>query len=269
LDRLLGSSEHTLDGLDKVVMLLLSLTLLTISVPTPSIQVELHRSLQTDDAARSEGLDLKDNFIWQSLQDKNKESKILKIDPETGKTIASFKSPTRYPESIVWDGSILWHLDYYSNRFLKGSFDEKDNLKFSKEGTTPEETGFGIALSDKHLIVTGHFSSWLYEVDRQTLKMVSKVQTQLKKIEDIAWDGENVWASEYEGGPYIYRLDLKTGKTLNAFKFTPKGNDKCSTVDGIAYDQNTKLLYVTGKEDCNFIYIFKVSVKEAPTQPKD
>ncbi len=206
----------------------------------------------------SEGLDFHNGFLWHSLP-----KEILKIDPKDGTILNRFPSPTEHSESLAWFQGALWNLSFTDDGIYRGDLNNRGELTFVKKGTTPELHGWGLTHHETELVMTGNFSSKIYFVNPKTLRVTRSIETKIKDVEDLAWDGELLWTSSFstEKGK-IFSVDPKTGKTIGTFSLP---EDNCPVIDGIAYD--TKGLWITGKE-CPSIYYVKKPISRAVTSKK-
>lgn len=197
----------------------------------------------------SEGLDYFKGYLWNAKPDQ-----IVKIDPSDGRVIQAFKPATQYSESVMWFKGELWNLSYSDNGIYVGHL-KGDKLVFQRKGSTPESTGWGIANDGKNIIVTGsHNSSKIYFLDPVKLSVVRTIETPVKDIEDLAWDGKALWSSSFTSHRgQIFRIDPTTG-AVSQFLSLPDP-EECPVIDGIAFDG--KFLWITGK-NCGSILCVKL-----------
>ncbi len=196
----------------------------------------------------SEGLDYYHNFLWNALP-----NEIKKIDPKNGEIVGRFKPATEYSESIMWFKGLFWNLSFSDNGIYKGNI-KKNKIEFKKVGITPEAHGWGITNDGINLIITGHYSSNIYFINPKTFKIERRIKAEVKDIEDLAWDGENIWTSSftsYRG--QIFRLNPQNGKITGIFSLPDK--ESCPVIDGIAFDGRN--LWISGKY-CPSIYCVKL-----------
>jgi len=198
----------------------------------------------------SEGLDFHQGYLWHALP-----KEILKIDPINGNVVKRFKPATEYSESLVWINEELWNVSFSDNGIYSGTA-VNDVFKFKKRGTVPEKHAWGIIHTGKQLVVTGNYSHMLYFLNPETFKVDRKVQVSIKDLEDLAWDGERIWASSFtQHKGEVFSINPKNGK-IDGFYKLPNVNE-CPVIDGIAYDG--KNLWITGKH-CTSIYYVKKPV---------
>ncbi len=210
----------------------------------------------------SEGLDYYQGYLWNTLP-----KGIVKIDPKDGTVLQRFSPASEYSESVAWFLGGIWNVSFSDNGLYFGKLDG-GALTFEKVGEVPEAHAWGITHDGKNLIMTGNYSDKLYFVDPKTKKVVRTLQTPIKDIEDLAWDGQGIWASSFTTFKgQIFRFDPKTGAVSPPF--TLPEPELCPIIDGIAWDG--KGLWVTGKE-CPSIWLvarpnWKEPKKEKPAPP--
>ncbi len=217
-----------------------SLTLLAVVGRADTLEI----IRQIPHSGYSEGLDWKDGYLWHALP-----KEIVKIDPKDGAVLARFAPSTTYSESLKWQGKKLWNVSYSDNGIYEGTLEGKE-LKFTRKGNVPEDHAWGLEFDGKHLVMTGNYSKVIYFLDPKTMKLARQIETPVKDVEDLAWDGVGFWASSYtEHKGTIFRIDPKTGNISRLFALP--NPEACPVVDGLAFDG--KDLWLTGKH-CTSIY---------------
>ncbi|MBI4403983.1 MAG: glutaminyl-peptide cyclotransferase [Deltaproteobacteria bacterium] len=203
----------------------------------------------------SEGLDYYQGYLWHALP-----KMIVKIDPKDGTVLARYQPASEYSESIAWLDGKLWNLSYSDNGIYKGVFD-RNRFNFLRVGSTPEKHGWGLTHDGQYLIMTGNYSSKIYFVDPVNLKVVRTLTTLVKDLEDLAWDGRQLWASSFtQHRGHIFSISPTTGAIGELFGLPDP--EACPVVDGVAYSPEG--LWVTGK-DCPSIYLFRKPSERAIT----
>lgn len=177
---------------------------------------------------------------------------IVKIDPKDGTVLQRFTPASDYSESVAWWGKTLWSVSFSDNGIYAGVL-KGDQIPFKRRGSTPEAHAWGVTHDDRHLILTGNYSANLYFMDPKTLKVVKKITSPVKDLEDLAWDGKGIWASSFSSyRGQVFRIDPNTGR-IDEFFSLPDPSD-CPVIDGIAYAPEG--LWITGKH-CPSIYLVK------------
>lgn len=209
---------------------------------------------------RGEGLDYYDGFLWET---EGNDKIIKKINPQTGETTNFFSSPTLYPESLVWmEKNKFIHIDFKRKDVVVGKFDKKKRLRFELLGDLTE-LGFGLAKKDeKSFWVSGHFSPKIQLYSYPQLQLLYTINTGLKAVEDLAWDGESIWASDYhdKSKKKIYRINPQNGTILNVYRIP--GKEACERIDGIAI--GGEQIFVTGKSCPLYVIKYPITNSRIP-----
>ena len=220
--------------------------------PTQKADGKLELIRKIPHSGYSEGIDYYNGFIWHTLPDA-----ILKIDPKDGTILERYKPATDYSESPTWFKGKFYELSFSDNSISIGKIVNK-KMVFTRAGTTPEIHGWGITHDNKSIIITGDYSPRLYFLNPSTLKVERTITTPVSALEDLAWDGDGIWASSYtEHRGQVFRINPKDG-SIDQF-FTLSDPEECPVIDGTAWDG--KGLWVTGKH-CPSIYLFKNPYKK-------
>ncbi|MFM8269929.1 MAG: glutaminyl-peptide cyclotransferase [Pseudomonadota bacterium] len=196
----------------------------------------------------SEGLDFHQGFLWNALP-----QRIVKINPSDGSILDSYAPATEYSESLKWMSGKLWNLSFKNKGLYQGQLKNKQ-LVFEKVGEVPEDCGWGLEKVGNELVTTGNFSNKLYFFNPQLRKWTKTLATEGVDLEDLAWDGNQLWTSSFSTHRgTIFSINIHTGKIQSFWELPQK--EECPIIDGIAFDG--KSLWITGKE-CPSIYRVKV-----------
>ncbi len=191
-----------------------------------------------------------DGELWQAF------AKVHVVyDPVTGEKKREYEPPSDYSESLAWVDGRLWNVSFSDSNLWVGTPGE-DGFRWEIAGTTPESHAWGIAFTGEHVIVTGNGTPFLYFLDPGTTDVVHVVETPIDDLEDLAWDGESIWATSYVDLPgKFFRLDPATGEVLDVFEVPAGEAAQCTDriLDGLAIDDG--LLYVTGKR-CPYVWVY-------------
>ena len=239
----------------------------------PVYTYEVVNTYKHDPTAFTEGLFYKDGFLYESTGEK---SSLRKVEIETGKVLQKFD----LPKESFGEGISLWGDKIYQLTWQEGVcrvFDAKD-FKLIKELRYSGE-GWGMTTDGKNLIMTD--STYVIRfVDPETMETVRTIPVfredgkPLMKINELEWiKGEiwaNVWHSEEPqvlGKPnYIARINPADGKLLGWIDLggispdddVNEGLRGENTLNGIAYDEATDRIFVTGK---NWKKLFEIKIK--------
>lgn len=126
--------------------------------------------------------------------------------------------------------------------------------------------GWGITAQGDQVVMSDG-SAHLFFLDPESLKvskkvMVTKDGIAVKHLNELEWVGEyiyaNVWLTDE-----IVKINPKTGEVVGSLDckhlFKGKPNDRDAVLNGIAYDAEEGVFYLTGKK---WSKMFKVLIKE-------
>jgi len=183
-------------------------------------------------------------------------SRLIKVDLKTGKPLKQISLDKKYfGEGISIVNDTIYQLTYRENIVLVYSVKDFNKIK-ELSFTTDTKEGWGMTTDGKNLIVTDGGSN-LYFFQPSTFTLVKKIAIteggnlafNLNEIEYI--DGF-IYANQWQY-PYILKIDPVTGKVVAKYDMTDmwkrvKALDPNADVpNGIAYNEVTKKIYVTGK----------------------
>lgn len=243
----------------------------TANPPTYSYQVV--NTYKHDPNAFTEGLFFYNGFLYESTGLDGK-SDLRKVELETGKVVQSYKLPkTSFGEGITLFNGKIYQLTYEEGVcrvFDAETFQYLKEFKYTGEG-------WGMTNDGKNLIMTDR-THILRFVDPETFQTVRTVPVfrengkplmQINELEYIKGEiWANVWHSEEPevlGKPnHIVRLDPNSGKILgwiNLDGISPDDveRDSENTLNGIAYDEKTDRVFVTGK---NWKKLFEIKLNQ-------
>lgn len=180
-------------------------------------------------------------------------SKLMKVDLKTGKALQKIDlDPTLFGEGVVILRDTVYQLTWRNKKVLVYTL--KD---FKKIKEFPNEyEGWGLTTNGTDLIATdGGSNLYFYNpsdfrlLRKQSVTEGGSLSYNLNELEYI--DGY-VYANQYEA-PYIFKIDPASGFIVAKVDLTEiwnriKAIDPVADVpNGIAYDPDTKKIYVTGK----------------------
>lgn len=220
-----------------------------------------------DPAAFTEGLIYTDSVFYEGTG-RNGQSALSRIDPATGKVLQSQPLDSQYfGEGITMLGDKIYQLTWQSH---VGFIYDKATLR--QIGQFPYSTeGWGMTHDGKRLIVsdgTANIQFW----DPVTLQPTGGILvtlfglpvSQLNELEYI--NGEifaNIWQTNT-----ILRINPADGQVTGVIDLTgllnyaPPATTPVDVLNGIAYDQATGRLFVTGKL---WPAIFEIQLVEVPS----
>jgi glutaminyl-peptide cyclotransferase len=239
------------------------------SGPAPTYGYEVVKAYPHDPKAFTEGLFFHDGFLYESTG-QERHSTLRKVELETGKVVKQFELPPEdFGEGIAMVNNQIYQLTWRQG--LCRVFDPND-FKLIREFDYQGE-GWGMTTDGQKLYMTD--STHIIRVmDPDTFKPIRTIPVfredgrPLMQINELEWvKGEiwaNIWHSEDPdilGKPnYIVRIDPSNGKILGWIDLggiSPDDQPKDSsnpydakaenTLNGIAYDEATDRIFVTGK----------------------
>ena len=219
---------------------------------TPVATLRVVKEYPHDPVAFTQGLVIRDRILNESTGLYGR-STIRQVDLETGKVerFVKFDDQT-FGEGmtvlgdeifvVTWENRIGYVLD-------RNTLESKRSFRYSGEGWGLTDDGKQLILSDGTAMLR-----FLDPKDGRVIKKLpvrdgNKLVDKLNELEYI--DGviyANIWFSRR-----IARIDAKTGKVLSWIDATPLWQHVDLTdphedvLNGIAYDRESKKLYVTGK----------------------
>jgi glutamine cyclotransferase len=217
-----------------------------------------------DPQAFTQGLFFKDGYLYEGTGLKG-HSSIRKVQLETGKVMQKKDIADEYfGEGIAPVGNDIVGLTWTSN--VGFVFDAKTfslKRKFTYEGE-----GWGLAAGGDHLYMSDG-SPAIRVLDPDTLVETRRIQVSaegkpIPNLNELEWvEGQlfaNIWGSNV-----IARIDPASGKVVGWIDLTGladpqwKGMGTDDVLNGIAYDEKRRRLFVTGK---HWPRIFEIELVE-------
>lgn len=180
-------------------------------------------------------------------------SKLVKIDPATGKIIQQVNLSKEYfGEGITVLHDTLYQLTYKEH--IVNVYTAKDFKKIKELPLNPE--GWGMTNDGKNLIASDG-SSNLYFYEPQTFRLlrvqaVTENDAPAVNINELEYINGYIYANQWQYN-YILKIDPSNGQVVAKMDLTDlvnkvKAKDPHADVlNGIAYNPVTKKVYVTGK----------------------
>lgn len=224
---------------------------MTVAPKVPTYTYEVIKAYPHDTAAFTQGLVFHQGVLYESTG-LNGSSSLRRVELETGKVLKKFEVPARFfAEGLALFNGRLYQLTWQTQR---GFVYDLDSFKKLREFSYAGE-GWGLTRDANSLIMSDGSSrirfldSDTFDVQRMiTVQDDVRDVTQLNELEYIK--GEiyaNVWLTDR-----IARIDPQSGK-VNAWidlsgLLPPEARlDPGAVLNGIAYDEASDRLFVTGK----------------------
>ena len=142
---------------------------------------------------------------------------------------------------------------------------QKSDFKLLNRINYPMREGWGLTYDGTNLLMTDG-SATLYFLDKDSLAEVSRLEVcddkgLVQNLNELEYINGELWANVYQTDD-ILRIDPKTGVVLGRINMSGllNSSDKKTGVDvlnGIAYDEKTGKIYVTGK---NWPKLFEIQI---------
>ena len=205
-----------------------------------------------DTGAFTQGLLFKDGFLFESTGRKG-QSTVRRIDLESGEVLAKTDLPAEvFGEGMAERGDDFLVLTWRSGIGFVVDAETlaiEDTLEYYGEGWGLTSSGSDLYMSDG--------TSWIRVLDSEDLSETRRIRVTdggvpVEEINELEWvEGEifaNVWHSNR-----IARIDPQTGYVVGWIDLTglldasEAGPDPEAVLNGIAYDDASDRLFVTGK----------------------
>ena len=221
------------------------------SEPVPVYTYEIKNTYPHDRAAFTQGLVFRDGFLWESTGQYGSSS-LRQVELQTGRVVKSVPvSREFFAEGMTIFGGKVYQLTWQEKRAFV--YDAKDfrrigEFKYAGEGWGLTHDGESLVMSDG--------TSTLRFLDPETFAVRRAVRVvdgsrpveQLNELEYV--NGEifaNVWQTDR-----VARIDPRTGSVLGWIDLAgllrpadARGDE--DVLNGIAYDEASDRLFVTGK----------------------
>lgn len=210
-----------------------------------------------DTSSFIQGLAFYDGKLFESTGNLG-QSKIMQIDLQTGKAMQKQDLPDNFfGEGVTILNDTLYQLTWQNKVVLVYTVED---LKKIKELPLNTE-GWGLTNDGKNLIASDG-SSNLYYYDPSTFRLlrtqgVTMDQTPISNLNELEFINGFIYANIWQS-PYIVKIDPNSGRVLARLDFTElvqrvqskiPGHDTGTdaTLNGIAYNDSTNKIYITGK----------------------
>lgn len=241
---------------------------------TASIPVYTYEIVKTyahDPKAFTQGLIFRDGFLYESTGQEG-ESTLRKVDLSSGKVLQKYD----VPEEFFAEGMTFLNGNFYQLTWQdRTAFVYDADFKLLKE-MRYQGDGWGLTHDGTNLIMSDgtHVLRFVNPENFQTVRTVAVFRengqpllnlNELEYVKGEIW--ANIWHSEQPnilGKPnHIARIDPSTGKILGWIDLTdisPEdvNRDSENTLNGIAYDEASDRIFVTGKK---WRKLFEIKVK--------
>lgn len=222
--------------------------------PKPAVRqnYEIIRQVPHDRAAFTQGLFFHNGILYESTG-RYGESQLRKLDPDTGDAMMiADLPPTVFGEGSALSGDKMIVLTWRSGT---GFVIDPETLETLSAFSYPGE-GWGLTANDRQLIQSNGSDQLLF-LDPETYKITKRVRVTLngnplRNLNELEWIEGEIWANVWQADQ-IVRIDPESGHVLGVIDLTglfPAEEREVpldDVLNGIAYDQASKRIFVTGK----------------------
>ena len=212
-----------------------------------------------DIEAFTQGLIFHEGYLFEGTGKKG-QSSLSKINLEDSTVLMSKNLNSRYfGEGIEVVGDRIYQLTWQSHIVFvwnKNNFEPIDTHYNSTEG-------WGLAFNGTELILSDGSSS-LYFLDPESFSQVNTVTVTLRgdplvNLNELEYINGEIWANIWQTD-FIARINPETGIVVSLVDLTGLSNEtdlgsREAVLNGIAWDERTERLFVTGKHWSNLFQI--------------
>jgi glutamine cyclotransferase len=242
------STEIFFDGKSEINT---SAILITSDIVPARFSYLVRNKLPHDINAYTQGLEFVNGELYEGTG-LNGKSELRQVNLRTGSVIRTKKLDSQYfGEGITISDDKIYQITYQSN---KGFVYDLKTFDVIKEFTFTTE-GWGLTHDDQHLIMSDGTNK-IYFLDKETFERKKEMEVYdnigpVYMINELEYINGEIWANIYLSQDII-RIDPKTGKVTGKINcsgiFDPSTvSHKTDVLNGIAYDEITKKIYLTGK----------------------
>ena len=217
-----------------------------------------------DTKAYTQGLLFDDGFLYESTGVYG-QSTLRKVNLQTGEPAQVIQIPSEmFGEGLALVDDKLIQLTW---REQVAFVYQKSDFKLLKRIKYNIREGWGLTYDGVHLLMTDG-SATLYFLDRDHLTEIRRIEVcdnngAVQQLNELEYINGELWANVYYTDD-IVRIDPKTGVVTGRINLSGllQNSDKKSdtnVLNGIAYDEKTGKIYVTGK---NWPKLFEIQIRE-------
>ena len=214
-----------------------------------------------DPKAYTQGLVFNEGFLYESTGLEG-ESSLRKVNLQTGEPIQVVNLPAEmFGEGLALVDEKLIQLTWKNQvAFVY----QKNDFKLLNRINYQMREGWGLTYDGTHLLMTDGTAT-LYFLDRDYLAEVRRLEVcdnkdTMQQLNELEYINGELWANVYYSD-VILRIDPKTGIVLGRIDMSGllKGKEKAdaNVLNGIACDEKTGKIYVTGK---NWPKLFEIQI---------
>jgi glutamine cyclotransferase len=230
----------------------------------PVLKVKLVGAYPHDPHAFTQGLEYYSSYLYESTGIAG-QSTLRKVSLQSGQVIRQVNLPQQY----FGEGLTIFHDKIYQLTWLSKKGFVYDLRSFRQVGEFPYDTeGWGLTHDERSLIMSDGTNKIRY-IDPVSFAVTRTIELYAEghgvvNLNELAYvKGEifaNIWHS-----PRIARVDPRSGQVVAWIDLTSivsmEPHREEDVLNGIAYDQATDRLFVTGK---NWSKLFEIRIEAGP-----
>jgi len=211
---------------------------------------EIVNTFVHDSNAFTQGLVYEDGFLYEGTG-LNGRSSLRKVEMETGEILQQLNLKNEFfGEGITIFNDKIIQLTYRSNI---GFVYDKKSFELLREFNYPTE-GWGITHDGENLIMSNGTPT-LYFLNPDTFELTSRVAvfykgSLLNNLNELEYINGKIYANIWNTDNIVI-IDPQTGNVTGVIDLegllSPQERKTAEVLNGIAYDQKNKRLFVTGK----------------------
>ena len=245
-----------------------SINIRVLSSLTPSLfTYKIISEYPHDINSYTQGLEFYDNRLFESIGLRGK-SALKEIEFKTGKVIRNLPIDDSYfAEGITLFDKKIYQLTWQSKIgfvYDLESFELIDSFKYENS-----VEGWGLC-NNGNLIYKSDGTSKIWIIDPNSLQEIDFIQVTtnksiISKINEMEWINGKIYANTYQfNKDIVLIINPETGSVegvvdLNGLKEKVKNHPKIDVLNGIAYNKNSKTIFMTGK---NWSKLFELRIIE-------
>lgn len=232
----------------------------------PEIYVyEIIKTYPHDKNSYTQGLEFYNGFLYESSGHYGKSS-LRKVKLETGEVLQKIDLDKKY----FAEGMTIFNQKIFQLTWREGLGFIYNLENFNLEKNFPYQKsieGWGLTHNETHLIKTdGTEKIWFLNTENQKEEYFIEAYTDQRKVEqlnELEFINGKIYANIYQQNSILI-VNPENGKVegvanLNGLKNLVEQHEELDVLNGIAYDQKTDRLFVTGK---NWSKLFEIKLKK-------